>query len=180
MADSSKKKSIWIAGIAILFTLTFCLGFVFFYAREKEKAEAGTRPASGKPLPPAELVDAENQLLPDSALRKGRVVLVFVTADCDACLRESQFLRPLVGKRDDVPFYGVISFGDPNEALRDAKDKFPFKVFYDKNLALAGELGIKRVPIKLYLEDGVIKKSWGGATIEESKQAEFVSWLENL
>lgn len=126
------------------------------------------------------MVDEDNQLLPDATLRKGKVVLVFVTPDCEACMRESQFLRTVVGKRNDVPFYGVVSFGDPNVALREAKEKFPFKVFYDKNLGLSGQLGIKHVPIKLYVEDGVIKKSWGGATVDESKQAEFVSWLESL
>jgi hypothetical protein len=30
------------------------------------------------------------------------------------------------------------------------------------------------------VEDGPIKKSWGGATVEEDKQREFVGRLEKL
>lgn len=180
MAEGRSKKVVWVIGIALVFTLTFCVGFVFFYTREKEKATAAQQPPPGKPLPAAELVDEANQVLPDSALRSGKVVLVFMTPDCDACLREAEFLRTLVGKRPDVPFYGVVSYGDKATALRESRDKFPFKVFYDEHLKLAGELGIRRVPIKLYVEDGLIKKSWGGATVEEDKQREFVGWLEKL
>ena len=180
MADGTKKKGIWVIAVAFIFTLTFCVGFVFFYAREKENAAAKTRPPSGKPLPPAELVDEENRVLPDSALRQGRAILVFVTPDCEACHRESEFLQTVADKRGDVTFYGVISFGDKDEALREAKGKFPFKVYFDQHLRLGGALGINRVPIKLYVEDGVIKKSWGGATVEDEKRAEFVNWLEQL
>lgn len=180
MAEGPSRKVVWVIGIALIFTLTFCVGFVYFYTRQKEKAAAASQPAAGKPLPPAELVDGANQVLPDAALRSGKVVLVFVTADCDACLREAEFLRAVVGKRPDVPFYGVISYGDKEAALREASGKFPFKVFYDEHLRLAKELRIDRVPIKLYVEDGVIKKSWGGATVGEEKQREFEGWLEKL
>ena len=41
-------------------------------------------------------------------------------------------------------------------------------------------LGIKRVPIKLFVENGIIRKSWGGATVQQDKQDEFLSWLKQL
>jgi len=53
-------------------------------------------------------------------------------------------------------------------------------VFYDDGFKLAGALGITRVPIKIFVEDGVIIKVWGGATTEKEKQEEFIDWLEGL
>lgn len=178
--NASSKKIIWICSLALLFVLVFCGGFVFFYTRNQQNAAARGPVDAGKPLPSAELIDESNQQLADSALRQGRLVLVFVTSDCDACRKESEFLKGLVGKRSDVPFYGVISFGDMESSLRDAKGMFPFKVFYDRGFQLAGQLGIKRVPIKLFIENGVIKKSWGGATIDDKAKADFAQWLDDV
>jgi hypothetical protein len=113
-------------------------------------------------------------------LKTGRVILVFITPGCDACLKEAEFLKDLIGKRADVRFYGVISFGDRESSLREAKQEFPFEVFYDRGFRLAGQLGINRVPIKVFVDNGVIKKSWGGATVEEKKKADFIRWLSEV
>jgi peroxiredoxin len=177
---TSSKKVIWISSLAMLFVLVFCAAFVVFYTRnDRNKAAAGPVD-SGNSLPAAELVNESNQLLADSQLKTGRVVLVFVTAECDACMKESAFLKDLVSKRPDVRFYGVISYGDMASSLRAAKQKFPFEVFYDRGFKLAGQLGINRVPIKVFLDNGIIKKSWGGATVDEKKKADFIRWLEEV
>ena len=159
--------------------LVFCTAFVVFYTRNNRNKAAREPVNSGKSLPPAELVDESNQLLADSQLKSGRVVLVFITPDCDACMKESEFLKGVVNKRADVHFYGVISFGDI-DSLRAAKQKFPFEVFYDRGFKLAGQLGIKRVPIKIFVDNGVIKKSWGGATVDEKAKSEFIRWLAEV
>lgn len=176
-SNTNKRNTIWIIGLAILFVLVFCGGFVYFYSTRQAKQASTLQPATGKPLPAAQLVDDSNQKLPDSELRRGRLVLVFITTDCDACLKESEFLRTVVGKHSDIPFYGVVSFGDKEISLRQGKDKFPFKLLYDEHRQLAGSLGIVRVPIKLFVEDGIIKKSWGGATVDDEDKATFISWL---
>jgi peroxiredoxin len=173
------KRIIWIASLAMLFTIVFCAGFVVIYTRNnRERAKEIV--SSGKPLPAAELVDEFNQPLSDSELRNGMIVLVFVTSDCDACQKESEFLKTVVGQRQDMRFYGVISFGDMETSLQTAKQKFPFKVFYDRRFQLAGQLGINRVPLKIFVEDGIIKKSWGGATVDEKAKAGFVRWLAEV
>jgi peroxiredoxin len=179
-SSASSKRVIWISSLAILFVLVFCAAFVFFYTRTNRNKAAAEPVNSGNALPSAELVDETNQRLADSQLKNGRVVLVFVTADCDACMKESEFLRGLVNKRADVRFYGVVSFGDMENSLREAKRKFPFEVFYDRGFRLAGQLGIKRVPIKIFIDNGIIKKSWGGATVDEKAKAEFIRWLAEV
>ncbi len=175
-------RTVWIISLAVFFVLVFCGGFVFFYVRNQQTSAASstTKSKTPHPLPEAKLVDESNQQLPDSELRHGRLFLVFVTAACDACMKESEFLKTLIEKHNKIPFYGVVSFGDKDIALREAKDKFPFKVFYDERFQLAGPLGISRVPVKLYVEDGVIKKAWGGATVSDQAKADFIKWLDDL
>ena len=113
-------------------------------------------------------------------MKSGKVLLVFLTPDCDACMKETEFLKDLVGKRTDIRFYGVVSFGDMDYALRAGKEKIPFQVVYDRGFKLAGQLGINRVPIKVFVENGIIKKSWAGATVDEKKKADFVRWLSEV
>lgn len=174
--ESSSKKVIWISSLALIFVLVFCAGFVVFYTRN-DRNKAAPEPVNPQnPLPSAELVNESNQLLTDSQLKNGKVVLVFVSAECDACMKESEFLKDLVSKRPDIRFYGVVSFGG-EKTLAEAKQKFPFEVFYDRGFKLAGQLGINRVPIKLFVENGIMKKSWGGATVDEKKKAAFIRWL---
>ena len=175
--ETSSKKVIWISSLVVLFGVVFCASFVVFYTRYNRNVAAKAPVDSGKPLPPADLIDESNKPLAEADLRKGRVVLVFVTADCDACMKEAEFLKGLVDKRSDVKFYGVISFGDMESSLKQAKTKFPFPVFYDRGSRLAIQLGIKRVPIKIFVDNGIMRNSWGGATIDEKAKADFASWL---
>ena len=77
-------------------------------------------------------------------------------------------------------FYGVISFGATDTSIETADKQFPFKVYFDTQPRLAGELGLYRVPIKVFVEDGIIRKSWKGASTDESAKAEFTKWLEEL
>lgn len=125
-------------------------------------------------------MDSKDEKLEERFIRSGKVVLVFVTSDCDACKREAEFLKNVVGNNDAVNFYGVISYGDKKSSLAEAEKIFPFKVYYDEGFKLAGALGINRVPVKMFLEDGAIKKAWGGATTDEEKQAAFLNWLNEL
>ena len=172
----------WITGLTLGLTVLFCASFVLFYQRAQQQQQRPAPSAKGidKPLPKANLVDLANNPLGDSSLRAGRVVLVFVTAECEACMREAEFLRTVVSRKNDVRFYGVISYGEKASSLRAAERIFPFEVFYDESSQLGGALGITKVPIKLYLEEGVIRKAWGGATTDDQKKAAFVQWLDDL
>lgn len=180
MAQSTSKKVVLIFSLALLFVAVFCVAFVVFYTRNARNAARLEPVNSGKPLPTADLIDENSEPLSAAELKNGRIVLVFITSECDACRKESEFLKSVVGKRADVRFYGVISFGDMESSLRDAKEMFPFKVFYDRGFRLAGQLGIKRVPIKIFVDNGVIKRSWGGATVDEKAQGDFVRWLTEV
>jgi hypothetical protein len=100
--------------------------------------------------------------------------------DCDACETDSKFLQTVLDRRKDVAFYGIVPFGPRLESMEAARQKFPFQVFYDRNDSFVYSMGIDRVPVKVYVEDGIIKKGWIGAVRTDEARKSFVSWLDNL
>lgn len=172
--------------VAVGLVVIFCASFVYFYTRAQKQAQAraevvaNARSPFGKPLPEVHLVAPSGEKVDDQVLRKGKVVLVFLTPECEACHVEVDFLKTVVNKRSDVSFYGIITFGKKLSSPTEAERAFPFKVFYDEGFHLAPKLGVSKVPIKLYVEDGIMRKSWGGATMDDEKKNTFVQWLESV
>ena len=193
------KRWISIAAVILFLAAVFCGGFFFFYnriqrsqAESKAKAsdssdviEASAAPDAsksliGKPFPDAKLVRLDGSQVDEQIIRKGKVVVVFVTTDCDACETDSKFLQTVLDRRKDVTFYGIVPFGPRPESPDAATKKFPFEVFYDQNDSFVYSMGINRVPVKVYLEDGIIKKGWIGAVRTDEGKTTFVNWLDSL
>jgi hypothetical protein len=135
--------------------------------------------AISKPLPPGHLVDLKGQELKPSELTQGRVVLVVLSLDCDFCKDEGQFLKSRIDRRKDVRFYGVMSFGQKRD-LVPAAERFPFLVYFDEGGRLRDALNIDRAPVKLYLENGIVKKTWIGSTTFNHDEKGFDEWLDGL
>ena len=189
--SSMSKRWISIAGVTLFLLAVFCVGFVFSYKRiQRSRAEASqasspiergeSRSLIDKPFPHVQLVDTRGSKVDEQVLRTGRIVVVFVTTDCDACAAESKFLQTVLGRRRDVTFYGIVPFGKRPDSPETAERIFPFKIFYDESSSYVSAIGINRVPLKVYLEDGVIKKGWIGAAITEKARASFLEWLDGL
>jgi hypothetical protein len=187
------KRWISILGVVIFFAVVFSAGFAFFYSRmphsEAEVSIGNPRPdkevsAASKslinqPFPHSQLVDVNGSKVDEQILRQGRVVVVFLSLECDACLTESKFLETLLSRRKDVTFYGLLPFGRP-PSPNEAAAKFPFTVFYDESGSFVSKMGINRVPVKVFLEDGIIKKGWIGAVQTDKSKTSFVEWLDGL
>ena len=165
------------AGIAIL----FCSSFAFFFTRIEKRGDTSflAKSKSGAALPPSSLVDLNGEPLTDADLRTGRVMLVFLSPGCGACHKEIEFLKTVVSKRDDVRYYGVASLGSARPDPESEKHS-PFKVYNDQGSRLALGLGITKIPVKVFVEDGFIKKVWGGASSTDETQLAFVRWLDDL
>src|SRR5688572_4621960 len=186
------KRWISIAGVILFLIAVFCAGFAFFYNRiQRSRADAPEEVTSApktdsskslidKPLPHGQLVDVRGTNVDEQILRKGRVVLVFLTPDCDACVTESNFLETVVARRKDVSYYGVVPFGGRPDSPEAVEKAFPFRIFYDDSGTFVTTMGINRVPVKVYLEDGIIKKGWIGATLTDQNKTSFTEWLINL
>lgn len=182
------KRLLTIAGVFLFFAAVFCAGFLFFYNRiqrtnAEARAEATSEPSRSlinKPFPHARLVDARGATVDQQVLRTGKVIVVFVTADCDACTNESKFLQTLMGRRTDVAYFGIVPFGALPASPDEVEKKFPFKVLYDQENSFVQSMGINRVPVKVFLENGIIKKGWIGAAQTAQAQRSFAEWLDNI
>jgi hypothetical protein len=162
----------------------FCVSFFFFYKRAQKNLRKQplilTSAVINQPLPKANLVNISGQLLGDEKLRRGRVVLVFTLIECKPCDAENEFLKTAVGTRKDVSLIYVIPFGNKDQALKLAQSKYAFETFFDDRSMLSRSLQVYQVPLKVFLEDGIIKKTWLEATVENGGQAEFKQWLSSF
>jgi peroxiredoxin len=170
-----KPKIKWIFPSAVLFMLVSCLSF-FYFSRVQQQASVHTPKPSDWLLPETRLIDSTGVVADDQTLRKGKVILVFLSTNCKPCDNELDFLRQVFKKREDVKFYGIVSFG-PKDSLKETEEKFPFKTYLDEG-GLAHRLRIARVPMKVLVKDGHIQEIWGGSS--ERTQAEFIKWLEGV
>lgn len=174
----------WTSTIGVIFFLAavFCFGFVSFSNRtpHSEGLLSDTKSLINKPLPHAQLIDVYGSKVDELVLRRGRVILVFVTMDCDACGVEAKFLQTLLGRRKDVAFYGLVPFGTRPDSPNVAEKMFPFRIFYDEGKSFVRTMGLNRVPVKVFLEDGIIKKGWIGAALTDQAKQSFVEWFDGL
>lgn len=180
------KQWFSIAGVILFLVAVFCVGFVAFYHQNQRSqsvpavSSASSKSLINKPLPQAQLIDLNGSEVNEQILRRGKVILVFVTTDCNSCIRESRFLQTIVNRRSDVSFYGLLPFGKPAGSVETAEKMFPFRVFYDARNSFVRSMGINRVPVKVFLEDGTIKKGWIGAAMTEQSQKSFLDWFDSL
>ena len=105
-----------------------------------------------------------------------------MTELCDhrPCDQENDFLKTIVDSRKDVRFFYVIPFGNKNVGLRSGQSKYALEPVYDSGSNVARTLDINQVPIKVFLEEGIIKRTWIDATVTAEKQTEFRNWLRDL
>lgn len=188
------KRWLSIAGVLLVLVAVFCAGFFFFYNRiQRSRAESkedvivaadpspdASKSLINKPFPHAQFIDLDGATVDEQVIRKGKVVVVFVTMECDACETEGRFLQTVLDRRKDVAFYGIVPFGPRPESAEAAAKKFPFRVLYAQNDPFVFAMGINRVPVKVYLEVGIIKKGWIGAVRTDDAKTSFVTWLDNL
>src|SRR5262245_8523127 len=119
-----KPRLKWILSSVVLLGIVFCLSF-FYFSRVQRQAAAEAAKTPDKLLPQTRLIDSTGAQADDQMLRKGNVVLVFLSTDCKACDNELDFLGQAYQKRGDVKFYGVVSFG-AKDSLKETEQKYPF------------------------------------------------------
>jgi len=176
-----RTKALRIGAILIV---VFGVSFFCFYKRAKKKNAPTPLFVASKVinqrLPKTNLVSISGQPLDDEKLRHGKVILAIMMPDCGPCDQENEFLKTIVDSRKDVRFFYVIPFGNKNAVLKLAQSKYALDPVYDNGSNVAKTLEINQVPIKLFLEDGIIRRTWVDATVTSEKQTEFKDWLRDL
>lgn len=118
-----------------------------------------------QPLPAYRLMSLEHREVSADELRNGRVLIVYLTTGCKACIKEAEVISSL--QRDappDLRIYGV-AIERPAQVetfTREFNLTFPFLI--DTEAQLARALDIRSFPSKYLIQDGVITKIWRGST----------------
>ena len=169
-----------LAAVGILLTV-FSVSFFAFYKKAQQDLPKQplilTSAVINKPLPRANLIDLTGKKLDDVELRHGKIVLAFMMPDCEACDQENEFLKTVVNSRKDVRFIFVIPFGNKDENLKLAHGKYSLEPFFDVGSNLSRKLQLHQVPLKIFLEDGIIKETFIDSAITARTQNEFKNWL---
>jgi len=171
-------KILILPGILILIFIT---SFLVFYKLKENSSKTPlilTSRVIGQPLPKTNLSDIFGNIFDDENLRHGKFVLVFMMPDCDMCDVEDEFLKTVVGNHQDVSFIYVIPFGNKEKTLELAQNKSALKPYFDNGSMLSRKLELLQVPIKIFIEDGIIKQTWINASLTSEKQTEFKDWLQ--
>jgi len=121
--------------------------------------------ASGTPLPHGVLVNIETRRDEYSNVTQGRVLLVFVTTDCDACRKELLNLAQAAPTlKSSLQVYGV-GVEDPDEVKNFVQDRHEgFPILLDHGAQILARLGFKYMPTKVLLKDGRVSRIWYGSS----------------
>jgi hypothetical protein len=106
-------------------------------------------------------------------------MLVLLSSECESCAKEGRFLKAIISKYTGLRFYGAMLFWSDRSA-GDIEGKFPMKLFFDHDALLRQALEVKAVPLKIYLEEGIVKKVWAGTAVTPEAQRAFVIDLEEV
>jgi peroxiredoxin len=172
----TRKRTVIVSAVVGALVALAASAWFFAAQRNTHNPKEGTGKASveefttsAQLLPPYRIANLEQQEIPTDELRRGRVLLVYLTTSCEPCIKEVGTISRL--HRDapsDLRIYG-ISFERPAQVATFVKEfdlKFP--VLIDMSSQLARSLDIHYFPSKYLVEDGVITKVWRGATKDEA------------
>ncbi|MFN7947445.1 MAG: hypothetical protein U0Z53_19000 [Blastocatellia bacterium] len=157
--DYDMKKEIY-KFVVLIITSTSLLysGCVSQFRKSTQPFITG-KSVNDKALPRFNLVNLSGEVLSEQQFRKGRYVLIFMTPECGPCQAEGEFIKAMMDVRKDISFLGIISFGTKSTSLSRAAEQFAFQSYFDEGFRLGGAVGLHKVPIKVYVEDGFIKRA---------------------
>ena len=120
---------------------------------------------AGSTLPRAPLANLTTRHDEYENVTKGKVLLVFVTTDCDACRKELATVSqaaPSLASRVNV--YG-IGIEEPDTVKKFAEvNHIGLPMLWDHGAVMLRQLGFRLMPTKVLLQDGMILKIWYGSS----------------
>ena len=147
--------------------------------RYRTKPAADRVAASGSSLPRGTMINLHTNHDEYENVTKGKVLLVFMTTDCDACKKEvsniSQAIPSLASK---VRIYGVC-IEDRDRVIPFAEENhIDFPVLLDHGGWILARLGFRFMPTKVLLENGIVTKIWYGSSPSKAALIKDVGEVE--
>jgi peroxiredoxin len=137
--------------------------------RYRTKPAANRVAPSGSALPRASMIGLQSNHDEYETVTKGKVLLVFLTTECDACKKEvsnmSQAIPSLASK---VKIYGVCIEERDKVIPFVEENHIDFPILLDHGGRILIRLGFRYMPTKVLLEDGIISKLWYGSSPDKA------------
>jgi peroxiredoxin len=143
--------------------------FLKIWERRKVSAPLNGPVFSRSSLPAGALINLATNVDSYATVNKGRVLLVFLTTNCDACKRESFTLsKVLQSLNPNTDVYGVC-FEEREKVIPFVKENgIKFPVLLDKGGRVFSGLGLTVFPAKVLMQNGTIIKTWFGSSPSET------------
>lgn len=169
------KRIIFASACALLAVITAACLYMMRAGAYRKGAMAGADTEWGaarvnRPLPDFRPKGLGHSEVDVGELRKGRVLLVYLTTDCSHCIKEAEIISGL--RRDAPPglkIYGVAIERAPAVEAFARKANLTFPVLLDEGARLAQSLEIHHFPSKFLVQDGVITRYWRGTTRDSNE-----------
>jgi peroxiredoxin len=133
-------------------------------ARSFDKLVAEVSSVRGRALPVHRLFDLDGREVPENTLRRGRVLLAYVSTSCDASAEQARLLsRFSQAQGSGIKVYAVGSEGADELAGFARAQGLGFPILSDRESDLRKFLNVRAFPCNYMIEDGVITHAWPGA-----------------
>jgi len=127
-------------------------------------------PPINQPLPDCRLKDINGQEFPVDQLRHGRVLIIYLTTNCDHCIKDAKLISNFQqDASSDLRIYGIAIERPAQVATFIKEFDLKFSILIDVNAQLVKSLDIHHFPSKHLVEDGLITRVWRGATRDEAE-----------
>lgn len=116
-----------------------------------------------KDFPQIALANFDNSLDLSTELKRGKTLLIYLSADCGGCRTEMELLSQSRLPEDFGIQILLVGF-ESREKLDAFKNTYNigYPIFYDVNYVMKESLNIGTVPANYLIVDGKIKRSWFG------------------
>ncbi|CAN5772746.1 hypothetical protein BH20ACI4_BH20ACI4_19730 [soil metagenome] len=125
---------------------------------------------SDKPLPEAVLIDVKSNRDDYAELKKGKVLALFLTTNCNACKKDVSLISEFYSEPNpNFRIYGVAVENENKVKAYIEQNNIKFPVVIDKKGELLKNLNIKYFPTKFLIENGIITKTVIGSARDKDK-----------
>lgn len=148
-----------IAVVALTFVTFIIIGPWKRDSDRERRFAAEAASYKGRSLPDAPLVELETGDDYSEKVRGGDVLLVYLTAGCEACDKELRAIAENgTALNPDVKIYGVMFQDQETSSRYIQKYDIKFPVLLDRDGKLRQALGVKYFPTNFKLNDGTIEE----------------------
>jgi peroxiredoxin len=163
-------KNPYIIFPALVGLIVSTLFFIYYFFPAKSVNLHGAVYFSDKPLPQVVLIDVETNKDYYEELKKGKVLAIFLTTNCNACKKDVGLISALDSQIDsNLKIYGVAVESEEKIKAYIKQNNIEFPVVIDKQGQLLKNLSVKYFPTKYLIENGIIVKTVVGSSRDKDK-----------